>query len=141
MWRAPHRQRARFWLPWAVLLLVAGAAAVYLVAREPAQVGGPVIPQGYEDLAAELLGRGEQIAGSCKLTGGAIDSAIRGIYQCGDDKVVVELVHPSKASPSAPHTARFAVTVQGSAPPGFLDALLARVRAKEEPFQWTILAA
>src|SRR5690242_2494232 len=126
------------WLPWALLLLAVGGS-VPLEADEPALVGEPVIPKGYEDLAAALLGRGEEIAGGCRLTGGGIDHAIRGVYQCGDDRVVVELIHPSKAAPDAVRTARFAITAQGSPPPDFLDALVARVRAREAPFQWTIL--
>jgi hypothetical protein len=123
----------------AASLVLAAAAAAVILTREPAPLGEPVIPKGYEDLAAELLGRGEQIAGSCTLTGGGIDHAFRGVYRCGGDEVVVELIHPSRAPRSAVRTARFAVTVRGSPPPGFLDALVARVRAREEPFQWTIL--
>jgi len=135
---ATLRRSDRPWLPLALVLLAVGTP-VRVDAGETALVGEPVIPKGYEDLAAELLGRGEQIAGVCKLTGGAIDHAIHGVYQCGDNRVVIELIHPSKALPSAVRTERFAVTVQGSPPPGFLDALVARVRAREAPFQWTVL--
>src|SRR6185503_7845656 len=135
---ATLRRIDRHWLPW-TLVLLAAVAPLRLDADEPPLVGEPVIPQGYEDLAADFLGRGEQIAGSCRLTGGSIDGAlIRGVYQCGDDKVVVELTHPSKAS-RARRTARFAVTVQGSPPPEFLDALIERIRAREEAFQWKVL--
>jgi len=130
---ATLRRSDRPWLPLALVLLAVGTP-VRVDAGETALVGEPVIPKGYEDLAAELLGRGEQIAGVCKLTGGAIDHAIHGVYQCGDNRVVIELIHPSKALPSAVRTERFAVTVQGSPPPGFLDALVARVRAREAPF-------
>jgi hypothetical protein len=122
-----------------MLLLAVGAAAVHLRARQAAVVGEPVIPKGYEDLAAEILGRGEQFAGSCTLTGGGVDYAIRGVYHCGNNEIVIELIHPTKAPPSAVRTARFAVTVRGPAPPEFLDALIARVRAREGPFQWTVL--
>src|SRR5690348_318394 len=134
---ATLRRSDRPWLPWALVLLAVGTP-VRLDAGETL-VGEPVIPKGYEDLAAELLGRGEQVAGVCKLTGGAIDHAIRGVYQCGENRVVIELIHPSKAPPSAIRTERFALTVQGSPPPEFLDALVARVRAREAPFQWTVL--
>ena len=133
------RRIGRSLQPCALLLLALSCAPVQAGASEPALVGEPVIAAGYEDLVAEMLGRGEQIAGSCALTGGGIGDAIRGVYQCGDHQVVIELVHPSKAPATALRTARFAVMVHGSPPPQFLDAVIARVRARETRFQWTVL--
>jgi hypothetical protein len=95
--------------------------------------GGAPIPPGRERQLAEMLGAGETLPGGCRFDGGTNAAIVTAQYACGDRRLVVQLRDPDDAPVDAPHTAHFAVVVQrGAAPPGFLDALAARIHARED---------
>ena len=100
-----------------------------------------VIPPGQENLIAELVGCGETLPGDCKLTAGQVERiSVRATYACSSGEVVYDLRHPSAAPANSTATSRFAVVlVSGTPPPGFADALVARIRAREATFQWRVL--
>jgi hypothetical protein len=98
----------------------------------------PSIPPGREELLGAMLGRDTTLAEGCSWAGGDVDrTLIRSKYQCKTGDVVVELSHPSKAPAGTVQTERFAVTLlSGSPPPQLMDALVARIRAREAEFEW-----
>ena len=117
-------------------------AAIATPVREPAQPQGTaaaVIPPGQEQLFGEILGRGLAFPGDCSLVSGGMEySVATATYNCTSGEVVVQLAHPRQAGPNSTTTGRFAVTVtRGAPPPGFTEALLARIRSKEAPFVWS----
>jgi hypothetical protein len=97
-----------------------------------------VIPPGYEDLFAQVFGRGETLPGECRFSGGeAAGPTVRATYACGFGEIVLALAHPSQAPKGATLTKQFAISVQsGSAPAGLVDAVAARLRAREGEIQW-----
>jgi hypothetical protein len=120
-------------------VLVAPALAA---ADESSASGDPAIPPGEEELVAAMLGQGVPLAG-CTFTGAAlVYTSIQATYDCSGAPVSFELVHPSKAPPSAIQTAEFALTLQSGSPPRSLaDALVSRIRAQEAAFEWEWPAA
>lgn len=108
---------------------------------EPA--AGAVVPAGREELLADMLGRGASLPGGCQFKSGEVEySLVKGVYACPAGEVVVELMHPSEVPPSAATTDRFALTVsRGGAPDGLVDALVARIRAREAEFEWDWISA
>lgn len=104
----------------------------------PAEELQHVIPPGQEPLLADLLGSGQELPGGCKFADGQIDrSTIVATYDCGGGQVVLEVHHPEEASSGAVRSERFALAVRSGTPPqGLLDAILARVRAREKEFEW-----
>lgn len=105
---------------------------------EPPEGRQAVIPPGQEDLLIDMLGKGVELPGPCKLSGAeAKQSVIRADYACPTGAITVELYHPDNAPAGATKTTQFAIVIPaGSPPPGFGDALVERVRAHEAPFQW-----
>ena len=103
---------------------------------------GHVVPPGQEELIADMLGRGTQLPGDCRWTGGdAAGPRIRATYACGGSEVVLELQHLEDTPGGAARTDQFAVVVTGgSPPPGLVDALVARIRQRESGFHWLSLA-
>ncbi len=101
-----------------------------------------LIRPGQEEVIARMLGRGELLAGSCRMVEGAIDRTVaRGTYSCGHDRVTVQLVHRSKAPDDALLAADFAVVlVEGAPPAGFVDAIAAHVRTAAPRFEWLLEA-
>jgi hypothetical protein len=97
-----------------------------------------VIPPGEESLLAELLGRGAEPAVGCTFINGAVESAlVHARYACAGGEIVVDLRHPDTAPADAVRTAKFALAVSsGTAPAGFIEALVARIRAHEGQFEW-----
>ena len=97
-----------------------------------------VIPAGQEELLSEMLGRGATLAGGCKLSAGDVkNNSVVATYACPAGSVAFELVHPDKAAPGAVKTERFGITIKsGTAPDGFADDLIARIRAREGKFEW-----
>jgi len=114
----------------AALLLVAGAAA--------GDDGGPVIPPGQEELLVEMLGRSAALPDGCALSEGVADRAtVKARYACELGEVELRLTHPSRAAEGATRTAQFALAVHsGSATPALTAAVAARVRAREDEFEW-----
>jgi len=82
------------------------------------------------------------LSGSCRLAEGQIDRTLaRGTYACGDSRVTLELVHPSKAPDDALRTRDFAIVlVEGLPPAGFLKAIAEHVRGEERQFEWMLEA-
>jgi hypothetical protein len=110
--------------------------AVALAASVRPAHGGPVVPPGQEALLADLLGRGVELPGPCRFSGGGIAAAtIKGVYTCPGGEVVIEL-HPAGGRGAA-QTDRFTLVVASGAPPaGLVDALRARIVAGEAAFEW-----
>lgn len=101
-----------------------------------------VIPPGMEALFGAMLGGAEALPGGCKLSDGQIDrTTVRGTYDCPGGKVVLELVHPGAAPSGSVATQQFALAVaSGNPPPGFVDTVAARVRAREGEFTWKVVS-
>lgn len=117
------------------------AAALFAVAAAsgPAMAQAPaVIPPGQEPLLADMLGKGASLPGDCAWAGATVEQTrVVSWYTCAGARVEVELRHPADAPPGATRTDRFAVRARGaSSPPGLVDALAARIRAREAEFQW-----
>ena len=136
-----------------MLLLVFAAMAAPMSAQPPEGAPPPtvpaaapgdeaVIPPGMESLIGDILGRGQQLPGGCTLSDGQIDrTAVRATYACQDGQVALELVHPTAAPAGGLRTQQFALAVKsGTAPPGFVDAVAERIRAREGEFGWKIIS-
>lgn len=104
--------------------------------------GEAVIVPGKEELLAEMLGRGETLAGECAFTGGQTERTfIRGTYKCAAGEVVIELRHPNWATAPVAKTSAFAIIVlSGTPPPALVTDLAARIRSREAGFAWKFLA-
>ncbi len=128
--------------PRAVRGIVAlGFAALLAVPTFAEGEGGGdwVIPPGREQILGKILGVGEELPGSCKLTKGDIQySVVNATYFCDGTEVVLELAHPSQAqSDAAATTELFAISSKGGeVPPGLLSALESRVQANQDQFAW-----
>jgi hypothetical protein len=98
----------------------------------------PAIPPGQADLMLDMLGRGSELPGDCKLQGVGVEYTIaKAIYDCSLGEVVVELSYPTAAEPAEVETDRFALAVlDGSPPEGLLDAVRAVVAEHEADFVW-----
>lgn len=107
----------------------------------PAAAGGgdgfvKVIAPGNEHLIGDMLGTGLDLPGGCKLASASINrTRVVAHYNCGKD-VVVELHHPSDAEGSTARTTRFALVPKGEPPAELLQALVERIKAREEPWRW-----
>jgi hypothetical protein len=97
-----------------------------------------VIPPGQEPLLSDMLGAGASLPGECKFDGAQAEHTfIRSSYACPGGVVVFELMHPSKAPSEATETSRFGVVLKSGSPPdGLTDALVSRIKAREEAFDW-----
>jgi hypothetical protein len=124
-------------MSWASILFVLLSSATF-AAAEVKSPGVAVIPPGREELLADMLGLGAELP-LCAFAGAQADRAIvRSRYACPAGEVVIELRHPSNAPESAIVTTRFAIVSSGgAAPPELLNALEARIRARESGFEWT----
>src|SRR5262249_49477215 len=101
----------------------------------------PLIQPGQEEVIARMLGRGETLPGSCTLADGQITGIISATYSCANGMTRLQLVHPSRAPDDALRTREFAVSlVEGSPPPGLLDAVAGHVRGNERDFEWQLEA-
>jgi hypothetical protein len=96
------------------------------------------IKPGAETLLGDMLGKGETLAGGCTLTEAKLErTSVLPTYTCGDQQVVLQLVHPASAPSRAVRTNRFAVSVQSGTPPaGLVEAIADRIRAREATFEW-----
>src|ERR1051326_4557655 len=92
-----------------------------------------VIPAGQEELLGAMLGSNSPLPGDCRLETGDVEKMIvKATYKCPSGDVVVELGHPAAAPAGATRTDKFALRVtQGTPPPDFQSALLARIRERE----------
>jgi hypothetical protein len=98
-----------------------------------------VIEASAETLLAAMLGMGETLPGGCRLGNGKIERTfVVGTYTCGNEQVVLQLLHPESAPSGAVRTERLAVSVTSGTPPaGLVAAVADRVRAREAEFKWT----
>jgi len=136
-----------------VVPLLAAAAVVGIARAQPEPGSAPVdqgrleerhvIPPGAETSVGDILGSQESFPGGCRLEEGSIErTAVVATYKCSAGDVALQLVHPDDAPRGAVRTERFGVTVtRGTPPPGFLDAVIARIRDRESSFQWTVVNA
>jgi hypothetical protein len=115
------------------VMVLSGLLLVPALASGPA----PMIPPGEEELLAEMLGRGDSLAG-CAFTDAEVQfTVIKVTYICPGGAAAFELCHPSQAPRTAIQTAQFAFTKQsGSAPRSLVDALVSRIRSREDAFEW-----
>jgi hypothetical protein len=118
---------------------VVAAALCVCTTRRAAASSYDVLAPGQEQLFAEMLGRGETLPGACTFASGQIESAlVRGTYQCAGSGLVVELRQSRHDDGAAAVTERFALAIAaGTAPAGLIDALAARIRARESAVVWT----
>jgi hypothetical protein len=100
--------------------------------------GEPVIPAGQGKLFADMFGSGQTLSGGCVFSRGLADGPqATAVYSCPSGEVVFELLYPSRAPAGAIPTSKFALVLQsGSPPPGLVDDLTARIRARESAFEW-----
>jgi hypothetical protein len=117
-------------------LIAATLLAVPAVAR--GQGAPPVIGPGQEPLLADMLGKGTALPGDCAWAGATVEQTrVVSWYTCAGARVEIELRHPTDAVAAAARTDRFAIrTRAASPPPGLVDALAARIRAREAAFVW-----
>lgn len=118
----------------AVVLAAGAALAVEELPRELP----PAIPPGQESLLQEMLGKGADLPGNCKLADGHVEyTVIEATYECGNGAVVIELAHSSWAVASDVQTRYFALGVtKGSAPASLVDTLAALILDREGDFEW-----
>jgi len=119
------------------LLFLAMLPSAVATGRETAS-RDRVVPPGQEEVLAQILGRDSELPGACRFDRAAADGPlVTAEYACADGSVIVELRHPDGAPPDALRTERFAIAVRsGPAPPNFIMALGAIVRAHEQRFAW-----
>ena len=99
-----------------------------------------VIPPGREGILIQMLDV-KGLPESCSLAGADPNkSIVEVMYLCGAGgatKVKLELHHPDAApKDAAARTAKFAMVLGTTAPPGLLDAVAQSVRAHEGSFEW-----
>jgi hypothetical protein len=96
-----------------------------------------MIPPGQEELLGDMLGYGDTLAG-CRFGDAEVEyTAIKVSYACPAGEVVFELAHPSAAPTTAIQTAQFAFVGQSGSPPrSLIDAMVSRIRSREDAFEW-----
>jgi hypothetical protein len=125
-----------------VLRGLAVAALLASPALARAQAGLAFIGPGQEELLAEMLGKSSALPGGCAWAGASVERArVVSSYGCAGGRVEIELRHPGDAVDAADaRTASFAIHVRASAAPaapaGLVEAIEARVRAREAAFHW-----
>jgi MYXO-CTERM domain-containing protein len=128
----------------AIVLLGAGCAlCAHFISPAFAQPPDDhVVPPGQEALLADMLGHGAPLPAQCRFTSGQANGrVVLGAYTCPGGEVVIELRHPSTAAPDHPRTEQFAVAVRsGTAPAELITALMERIRAREDDFEWVSAA-
>lgn len=94
-----------------------------------------VIPPGLEATIGDLVGVSESDLGGCAGRNASIDrTKIVAKYACNGQDAFVELHHPTDATAPRAKTEQFALVT--TAPQPLVDALAARLRAKEHAFRW-----
>lgn len=115
------------------------AAALLVASIARAQEAPPVIERDQEELLADMLGRGATLPGSCAWAGATVEQTrVLSWYTCAGVRVDLELRHPSDPAEAAARTEQFALRSRGDRPPppGLVDALATRIRAREAAFRW-----
>ncbi|HSP99541.1 MAG TPA: hypothetical protein VL049_20150 [Candidatus Dormibacteraeota bacterium] len=107
-------------------------------ADEPGDGTEAVIPPGHEELLLAMLGHGAALPDGCTFSDGKVlRTVVRATHTCPLGDVVIELLHPEHAPEAATETERFALIVDSGSPPdSLLDAVAAKVRARESGFEW-----
>jgi hypothetical protein len=143
--RAVHSHAASRWLTlcgrglaltilWCSLL----AATVVAADDDDYATRRPSMPPGQESLIAGMLGRGMLIRG-CRLASGGVEyTVIKATYDCPRGEVALEISHLLDATAPSAQIGQFAITIQSGSPPsGFEEALVSRVRSRQNQFVWT----
>ncbi len=101
-----------------------------------------VIPAGQDALFASMLRDDHALPGDCRWDGASVQpTEIRSRYICSAGPVEVLLNGLTHAPAGSVRTAQFALHIaSGAPPPGFLQALAARIRARESTARWVNLA-
>lgn len=128
-------------IPAAATTVFSLVLVAFVLATVAEAATAPVIAPGQEEMLAAMVGKGAQLPGDCKLTGGEVAyDTVKATYACPGGEVVLELTHPTKAGSGATRTERFALQVRsGSPPPGLPAAIETLIRAREGTFEWTML--
>jgi len=120
-------------------LAVVIALAALAPGRAASQGDAYTLGPGHEDLVLAMTGGSERLPGGCALDGASIDRVlIRARYRCDDGTApVLVLRHPS-TSDAAVRTASFALEPSADAPSALVEAIAARVRARESELPWDV---
>jgi hypothetical protein len=119
---------------------VSAAILAWVVGAGEARAGRWIIEPGQEAVLLAMLGGSEDLAGGCRLEGASVERTIVvARYTCAGSAARMELRHPSDAPPAAPRTEAFALVVPAGEPipTALVEALGARIRAREGAFRWT----
>ena len=116
-------------LAMAVLLCTAAARG------EPPRRTG--LAEGQNALLAAMLGQGRELPGGCRFADGSAEDRVEARYACTGGDLRLSLYFTADAPPGDAASAAFTIVVRdGTPPPGFLDALVASLRAHEGALQW-----
>ena len=123
-----------------VLRAVVGALlmVVVLLRGSAAQADDHVVAPGQEDFIRTMVGGGDVLPGGCR-----VDEVVVGRYRidvtygcAGGLRTTVWLRHFENTGSADAIAGRFALGVRGEAPAGLVDAIAARVTAREAGFAW-----
>ena len=121
-------------MPRGALLLAALLCATAARADEPRRTG---LADGQNALLATMLGHGRELPGGCRFADGSAEDTVEARYTCAGGELRVALYFTADAPPGDAASAAFSVVVRdGVPPPGFLDALVASLRAHEGGLEW-----
>ena len=133
----------RVWRPsWgsriARALLGALVAIALLLTTPTAWAYDHLIAPEQEGLVRRMVGGDELLPGGCRVERTEIARQhINVTYRCdGERQAIVWLRHPEDVGHSGAHTERFALGTQGDVPVGLVEAVTARVAARESSFTW-----
>lgn len=134
------RRRVRPWMS-RVLRIVACAflVMVVLLRGSVAQANDHVIAQGQESFIRAMVGGSDVLPGGCRVDEVTVGRRhIDVAYGCeGGQRVSVWFRHVEDTGNAGAIAGRFALGVQGESPAGLVDAIAARVSAREAGFTWT----
>jgi len=127
-------------LAWSVLICAISSVHAGVTLAETTAPRYAIAP-GQEELLAEMLGRGAELPGGCRMTSGSVErDRARASYDCAGGTAEVVLGQPQAAPAGALPTDKFGVSVRSGSPPaGFVDALTDRIRSAEAGFRWSRL--
>ncbi len=113
--------------------------AVVLLRGSAAQANDHVIAQGQEGFIRAMVGGGDVFPGGCRVDEVTVGRRhIDVVYGCeGGRRASVWLRHVEDTGSAGAIAGRFALGAQGEAPAGLVDAIAARVSAREPGFTWT----
>lgn len=113
--------------------------AAVLLRGSAAQANDHVIAEGQEAFIRAMVGGDEVLPGGCRVEEVTVSRRhIDVTYGCdGGQRARVWLRHLEDTANPGDTAGRFALGVQGAAPAGLMEAVIARVTAREASFRWT----